>query len=182
MATPSKSAWINSLRHLLKTEHGYGWSIREHRGKVQLTRWFEDGSRSSVSIDLPWDSSCQSGVVNTIGEIRQRMENQGLSLGEAHALVHSAPTAAAGRLDWDVVVEMFLASLEGLRATALRDRRTRMTRTLQVLQAAPRPRDGRSQMRAYAAANFGACPVGGVRWCGFSGQCSSLTSEVGHRP
>ncbi len=162
MATPRKPAWINSLRHLLKTEHGYGWSIREHRGKVQLTRWFEDGSRSSVSIDLPWDASCQIGVVNAIGETRQRMEAQGLSLGEAHALVHSSPTAAVGRLDWDVVVEKFIASRSELRATTLRDLRTRLTRTLQVLQAAPRPRDGRSLMRTYAAVHFGACPVGGV--------------------
>ncbi|PSB37931.1 integrase [Aphanothece minutissima] len=162
MPATRKPAWISALRHLLKTEHGYGWSIREHRGKVQLTRRFEDGSRSSVSLDLPWDASCQSGVVQAIGEIRQRMEAQGLSLGEAHALVYSAPTAVAGRLDWDVVVKKFMDSREGLRATTLRDLRTRMKRTLQVLQAAPRPRDGRSLMRAYAAAHFGACPVGGV--------------------
>jgi integrase len=162
MAASRKPSWIAPLRHLLKAEHGLGWSIREHRGKVQITRRFEDGSRSSVSLDLPWDGSCHTGVMNAIGEIRQRMEAQGLSLGEAHALVHSAPTAATGRLDWDVVVEKFLASREGLRVTTLRDLRTRMGRTLKVLQASPRPRDGRSLMRAYAAVHFEDCPVGGV--------------------
>jgi integrase len=162
MAAPRKPAWISALRHLLKTEHGYGWSIREHRGKVQLTRRFEDGSRSSVSLDLPWDASCQTGVVNAIGEIRQRMEAQGLSLPEAYALIRSAPTSESGRLDWVVVVDQFLASREGRRMTTLRDLRTRMNRTLEVLEAAPRPRDGRSLMRAYAAAHFGACPAGGV--------------------
>ncbi len=86
--------------------------------------------------------------MNVIGEIRQRMEDQGLILGEAHAFVHSSPAAAPGRLDWDVVVEKFLASREGLRATTLRDLRTRTVRTLQVLQAEPRPRDGRALMRA----------------------------------
>jgi integrase len=162
MAAPRKPAWTRALRDLLKTEHGFGWSIREHRGKVQLTRRFEDGTRSSVSLDLPWDASCQTGVVNALGEIRQRMEAQGLSLGEAHALIRSAPTVASGRLDWEVVVEKFLASRVGLRETTLRDLRTRMARALQVLQATPRPRDGRSLMRAYAALHFAACPVGGV--------------------
>jgi integrase len=37
-----------------------------------------------------------------------------------------------------------------------------MARTLEVLQATPRPRDGRSLMRAYAAQHFENCPVGGV--------------------
>ncbi|MFY8148604.1 MAG: site-specific integrase [Prochlorococcaceae cyanobacterium] len=162
MAAPRKPAWISALRHLLKTEHGYGWSIREHRGKVQLTRRFEDGSRASVSLDLPWDTSCQTGVVNATGEIRKRMEGQGLSLPEAYALIRSAPTSESGKLDWALVVDQFLASREGRRTTTLRDLRTRLNRTLEVLDTAPRPRDGRSLMRGYAAAHFGACPAGGV--------------------
>lgn len=65
-------------------------------------------------------------------------------------------------LDWDVVVEQYMASREGRRATTLRDLRTRMDRTLQVLHGKPSPKDGRSLVRAYAAAHFGECPVGGV--------------------
>jgi integrase len=162
MPAPRKPAWESALRDVIKTEHGYGWSIRQHRGKVQLTRRFEDGSRSSVSLDLPWNASCQSEVVRTLGEIRQRMDGQGLSLIEAYALLRAAPTAESGRLDWAVVVEKFMASREGRRATTLRDLRTRMNRTLQVLQAPPRPRDGRALMRTYAQHHFADCPVGGV--------------------
>lgn len=162
MTTSRKPSWTRALRALIKTEHGFGWSIREHRGKVQLTRRFEDGTRSAVSLDLPWDASCQTGVVNVVGEIRQRMDAHGLGLAEAYGLIHSAPTAETGRLDWEVVVQKFLLSREGRRETTLRDLRTRMTRTLEVLQATPRPRDGRSLMRAYAAQHFDACPVGGV--------------------
>jgi hypothetical protein len=57
MTTSRKPFWTRVLRALFKTEHGFGWSIREHRGKVQLTRRFEDGTRSAVSLDLPWDAS-----------------------------------------------------------------------------------------------------------------------------
>jgi integrase len=162
MTTSRKPSWTGALRALIKSEHGFGWSIREHRGKVQLTRRFEDGTRSAVSLELPWDSSCQTGVVNAVGEIRQRMDAHGLGLAEAYGLIHSAPTAETGRLDWDVVVKKFLLSREGRRETTLRDLRTRMARTLEVLQATPRPRDGRSLLRAYAAQHFENCPMGGV--------------------
>ncbi len=162
MTTSRKPSWTGALRALIKTEHGFGWSIREHRGKVQLTRRFEDGTRSAVSLDLPWDASCQTGVVNAVGEIRQRMDAHGLGLAEAYGLIHSAPAAETGRLDWVLVVQKFLLSREGRRETTLRDLRTRMARTLEVLQATPRPRDGRSLMRAYSAQHFEDCPVGGV--------------------
>jgi integrase len=162
MPAPRKKTWDATLREVIKTSHGFGWSIRGHRGKVQLTRRLEDGSRSSVSLNLPWDASCQSDVIQTLSEIRQRMDAQGLGLKEAYALIYSAPTADSGRLDWAAVVEMFMASREGRRKTTLRDLRTRMNRTLQVLHATPRPRDGRSLMRAYAAQHFDACPAGGV--------------------
>lgn len=115
-----------------------------------------------MSLELPWDASCQTGVVNAVGEIRQRMDAHGLGLAEAYGLIHSAPTAETGRLDWEVVVQKFLLSREGRRETTLRDLRTRMARTLEVLQATPHPRDGRSLMRAYAAQHFENCPVGGV--------------------
>ncbi len=101
-------------------------------------------------------------MVNGVGEIRQRMDAHGLGLAEAYGLIHSAPTAETGRLDWVVVVQKFMLSREGRRETRLRDLRTRMARTLEVLQATPRPRNGRSLMRAYAAQHFEDCPVGGI--------------------
>jgi hypothetical protein len=38
-----KKTWDATLRELIKTEHGFGWSIRGHREKVQLTRRHDDG-------------------------------------------------------------------------------------------------------------------------------------------
>ena len=163
MPAPRRKTWDATLRDLIKTEHGFGWSIRGHRGKVQLTRRHEDGSRSSVSLEAPWNASAQTEVVKVLGEIRQRMEGQGLGLAEAYALIRHAPTAEGGRLDWEVVVEQFMASREGRRATTLRDLGTRMDRSLEVLRSKPSPKDGRALMRAYAALHFDEkCPVGGV--------------------
>jgi len=162
MPAPRRKTWDATLRDLIKTEHGFGWSIRGHRGKVQLTRRYDDGSRSSVSLDLPWDASSQTEVVSALGEVRQRMDAQGLGLADAYALIRNAPTAESGCLNWAELVEQFMASREGRRATTLRDLRTRMNRTLEVLQSKPSPKDGRALMRAYAAQHFRACPVGGV--------------------
>lgn len=162
MASPRAPRWTSTLREMLKTEHGFGWSVREHRGKVQLTRRFEDGSRSAVSLDLPWNAACQTGVMNTVLEIRKRMEAQGLSLGEAHGLIRSTPVAQDGQLDWEAVSTLFLESRQGLRATTLRDLRTRVERTLETMRSSPRPRDGGSLMRAYAAQHFLECPPGSV--------------------
>lgn len=62
-------------------------------------------------------------------------------------------------------MQKFLRSCEGRRETALRDLRRRMARTLEVLQASPRCRDGRSLMGVYGAQHFEACQMGGV-WGG----------------
>ncbi|MCS5692622.1 site-specific integrase [Cyanobium sp. FGCU-6] len=162
MPAPRKKTWDATLRELIRTQHGFGWSIRGHRGKVQITRRYEDGTRASVSLDLPWDAYCQTETLTLLDEIRQRMEGQGLGLAEAYGLIRNAPKAESGRLDWAVVVEEFMASREGRRTTTLRDLRTRMDRCLQTLQAKPSPKDGRALMRAYAAQHFQDCPVGGV--------------------
>jgi hypothetical protein len=46
------------------------------------------------------------------------MDAHGLGLAEANGLIHSAPTAETGRLDWEVVMQKFLLSREGRRAAA----------------------------------------------------------------
>jgi len=84
---PQQRPWVTTLRASLKQEHGFGWGIREKQGKVQLTRRFEDLSRSSVTLDVSWDARCLSEVMGLVSEIRQRMDNQGIGLREAYKLV-----------------------------------------------------------------------------------------------
>jgi hypothetical protein len=49
----STPKWVSTLRAAIKQEHGFGWGIRDKGGKVQVTRRFEDGTRSSVTLDCP---------------------------------------------------------------------------------------------------------------------------------
>lgn len=79
----SNARWATELRSQLRREQGFGWSIRERNGHVQLTRRWEDDSRSSVMLAIPWDASCGRAVLNAVAEIRTRMESHNLSLSEA---------------------------------------------------------------------------------------------------
>ena len=79
--------WIETLRNAIKQEHGFGWNVREISGKVQLTRRYEDQTRSSVVLDIRWNSEAITPVLALLQEIRERMEQQGLGLSEAYQLV-----------------------------------------------------------------------------------------------
>jgi len=73
-AQPAK--WVTHVRGAIKQQHGFGWSIREIAGKVQLTRRFEDGTRSAVVLDLPWNPDCTGVLLGLLPEIRSRMDGQ----------------------------------------------------------------------------------------------------------
>lgn len=45
---------VTSLRELIRTEHGFGRSIRGHRDKVPLTRRHDNRSPCAVRLELPW--------------------------------------------------------------------------------------------------------------------------------
>ncbi len=50
----SSSRRVITLRDAIKREHGLSWSVREMGGRIQLTHGFNDSTRSSVTLDLPW--------------------------------------------------------------------------------------------------------------------------------
>jgi len=84
------------------------------------------------------------------------MEERGLGLAEAHALMGAgdANTGAAGGVNWQRVADQFLESRADRRASTLGDLRYRVGNVRKTLEAKPKPRDGRSLMRAYAAQHF----------------------------
>ncbi|WP_050757153.1 hypothetical protein [Cyanobium sp. PCC 7001] len=140
--------------------------MREIRGEVQLTRRWEDGSRSSVMLGILWNSACGLDVLNTVAAIRERVEAENLSLQEAHELVRSHQShldgpAMRGSINWEAIVEAYLASKADLRPTTLRDLRCRLNRLLSSLRKQPMPRSGPELMRRYAAEHFDHCPPGG---------------------
>lgn len=160
----STPRWATELRNQLKREQGFGWTVRERHGQVQLTRRWEDDTRSSVMLAIPWNAACGRPVLNIVAEIRSRMESQNLSLKEALDLLQGSGAelnTPEGALNWQAVAEAFLASRSDRRSTTQRDLRTRVRRTLTTLERQPRPKNGPELMRRYAAEHFANCPPGG---------------------
>lgn len=160
----SSPRWASDLRAQLKREHGFGWTVREIRGAVQLTRRWEDNSRSSVVLPIAWNAACGRAVLNAVAEIRARMESHNLSLKEAQELLQGGdaePQRPEGALNWRAIADAFLASRSDRRPTTQRDLRNRVERALSSLASNPKPKNGPELMRRYAAQHFANCPPGG---------------------
>ena len=160
---PKPDAWDQLLRKQIKLEHGRGWSVSPQSGKAKLTRRYPDGTRSSVTLAIPWAASSGSAINTSVARLRQLMEERGLGLQETHALTGLAEANAgeADGLNWRRVADQFLESRADRRAATLGGLRFRVSNVLATLSKKPRPRDGRSLMRAYAAQHFAKCPPGG---------------------
>ena len=160
---PKADTWDQFLRKQVKLEHGRGWSISQQSGKAKLTRRHPDGSRESVTLAIPWAASSGSAINAAVARLRQLMEERGLRLSDAYALTELAEvsTGSAEGLNWQWVAEQFLASRADRREATLCDLRFRVSNALTTLSAKPKPRDGRSLMKAYAAQHFAKCPPGG---------------------
>lgn len=141
--------WVKVLRDAVKQEHGFGWSLRDKNGKVQLTRRFEDGTRSAVVLDLPWNSGSTSEVLGLLPEIRSRMESQRLGLAEAYDLLRGPNGGRAERMDWELAVSRFERHKtsdtgEAKASTYQRMYAPVMGQVLEAMAAKPVPRDGRA--------------------------------------
>jgi len=160
---PKPDTWDQLLRKQIKLEHGRGWSVSPQSGKAKLTRRYPDGTRSSVTLAIPWAASSGSAINTSVARLRQLMEERGLGLQETHALTGLAEANAgeADGLNWRRVADQFLESRSDRRAATLGGLRFRVSNVLATLSKKPRPRDGRSLMRAYAAQHFAKCPPGG---------------------
>jgi hypothetical protein len=169
----SRQLWFETLRLSIRQEHGKGWSVREIGvtarnpiGRAQLTRIWEDRTRSSVTLPLEWKASNATAILTAVGQLRTLMEERNLSLQEALKLnteLFAGPQQGGDEFaGWPEVAARFLKTQEGRRSSTLRDLRTRVERTLEALQSRPCPRDGGSLMRRYAERFFMDCPAGGV--------------------
>ncbi len=160
---PKADTWDQLLRKQIKLEHGRGWSISQQSGKAKLTRRHPDGSRSSATLAIPWAASSGSAINAAVARLRQLMEERGLCLTDAYALTELAEVTAGSSegLNWQRVADQFLASRADRREATLRDLRFRVANALTTLSTKPKPRDGRSLMKAYAAQHFAKCPPGG---------------------
>ena len=162
----AKVIWSDNLRQVLKREHGKGWSVRDHRGRVQLTRIFEDRSRSAVYLPLTWTADNATAILNTVAAIHNLMDSRKISLKEAarlntQALAEPATATKVSDKGWDAVAADFLKSRGDRRSSTLRDLKLRVERAVAVINQKPKPRDGMSVLEAYAAAYFKEMAPGG---------------------
>jgi integrase len=159
----SSPRWVATLRHALKGEHGRGWSVRDKHGRVQITRRFEDGTRSAVDTAISWDAAAVRPTLDLIAAIRERMDGQQLGLRDAYRMLADAPQSQPGVIDWPAVIERYreerISSGQIKPTTWARDSAYRMERTLACLAATPTPRDGRALLERYRD-----------QWCGAAGS------------
>ncbi len=169
-----RQQWFETLRLQIRQEHGKGWSVREigatNRnpiGRCQLTRIWEDRTRSSVVMPLEWKATNTTAILTAVGQLRTLMEERNLSLQDA--LKVNTETLAGGPQEgeedfagWEAVKDRFLKAQEGRRSSTLRDITTRVERTLEALRSRPCPRDGGTLMRRYEEKFFEGCPAGGT--------------------
>jgi len=148
-----QQTWVSTLRSSLKQEHGFGWGVREKLGKVQLTRRFEDGSRSSVTLDVSWDSRCLSEVMRLVSDISTRMKSQQMGLREAYQLVHQPFAKDRKQLNWKEAVQKFQQHKVDVSGETKAETFQRMylpvlTEVLEIMEAKPKPASGQELLAA----------------------------------
>lgn len=144
------------MRASLKQEHGFGWSVREKQGKVQLTRRYEDGSRSSVTLAIAWDSRCLSEVTGLVSEIRTRMENQHMGLREACELVFQPTKKERHQQNWPEAIKKYEEHKVKISGQTKEDTFKRMyapalAEVREIMSSKPKPTSGKELLMRIGA-------------------------------
>ena len=73
----ARQQWFDTLRLSIRQEHGKGWSVREVGvtkrnpiGRCQLTRIWENRTRSSVVLPLEWKATNATAILSAVGQLR----------------------------------------------------------------------------------------------------------------
>lgn len=113
-ARKASQFWFSSLRQLVKASCGPGWILREHRGgRTQISRAWQDGTRSSVTVGLPWQAESTPALLVLVERLDGLLRHQQIGLAQAYELIRleevGGSTAALRRspTDWRVAAERF---------------------------------------------------------------------------
>ena len=79
----SSSPWEAAMRATNKAANGKNWTIRQLKGRTQITMKLEDGSKPSVLTEIPWQPDKATEILNAIVEVRSFVK-AGESLQEAN--------------------------------------------------------------------------------------------------
>ena len=69
--------WVATTRQLIKSKHGFGWSIsgweRNNKLITKVVYRYPDGSRNSILLDLNWASDNSGKIIDLDEEIAELM-------------------------------------------------------------------------------------------------------------
>lgn len=156
--------WVKDARARIKREIGFGWSIRDHRGKVQLTRRFGD-QRRSVQLPLDWQQGKGTKIgtkvfnyVDAISDLLNDQPHLGLQdaceLAEIKLFGAKAEKAKDQQVVWTTVKTRFLATLGNLRQSSLDEWERRIDRLITALETTPKPTSGTEALTRYREIYF----------------------------
>ncbi|QNI62844.1 site-specific integrase [Synechococcus sp. TAK9802] len=155
----SAQPWEAEMRASNKRANGCGWTIRQLKGRCQITMKLESGRKPSVLTEIPWQPDKSLSILNAVQEIRAFIE-KGNSIQEANEMRLKALGKASGKapalreFDWVAAADDFLKSMESRREGTLDDLRIRVRRFKLTLKSRPTPNDGPSLIRAFARLYF----------------------------
>ena len=147
------------MRASNKRANGSNWTIRQLKGRCQITMKLESGRKPSVLTEIPWQLDKSLSILNAVQEIRAFIE-KGHSIQEANEKRLKALGKASGKapalreFDWAAAADDFLESMDSRRGGTLDDLKIRVRRFKLTLSSRPTPNDGPSLMRAYARCFF----------------------------
>lgn len=149
---------------MLRREHGKGWRLEEQSGRIKLVRVPAPGqSKQAITTQLPWRSTSQTKLLTLVVELKQRMDDLGLSMAEAYKLMVVTPEAVPGQLDWEEVAKRYEQKrvLESSQSTYDRNERHKITKAVALLSKKKgAPKDGNSLFNAYFAQHLAQLPPG----------------------
>ena len=162
--------WVATTRQLIKSNHGFGWSIsgweRNNKLITKVVYRYQDGSRNSILVDLEWASDNSGKMINLIEELADLMQERSVDLGKAYELINGGKISKGLKkeINWFALKEEFINEERGNRRdTTKRDLKKRLERTLQAVNAKPRPRNAEQLFKNYAELFFDrTMPKGGV--------------------
>ena len=162
--------WVATTRQLIKSKYGFGWSIsgweRNNKLITKVVYRYQDGSRNSILVDLIWTSENSGKMINLIEELADLMQERSVDLGKAYELINGGKISKGIKkeINWEALTDEFIYDERGNRRdTTKRDLMTRMYRTLQAVNAKPKPINGEQLFKNYAELFFDrTMPKGGV--------------------
>ena len=98
--------WEKELQKAVKTQHQFGWSVREKRGKVCIQRYYKDTNKKyAATLDIAWESGQTLAVLSALRKINDAMVANGINLKEAVNLFSTENEEA--EINWNEAINKF---------------------------------------------------------------------------